>query len=195
MRIGLFVIICCWVLGLSGCILASNPSFNRSKNVAITAASTDSKLNDENLYTEGETTTIREDARDIASQQESDNFTEAVLSWNIPQTIQQVVIKAKEGQLEVFEIQYMGDEGKWVTVKEVRENMRAEYKFTLSTPVVTKKFRLKVPRRWDSRRVGGQSRSKRSETGAPTAAEYRKIQEIELYYALPTPAAEDSPMQ
>lgn len=195
MRIGLFVIVLCVVLGLSGCILASNPSFNRSKNVALTAASTDSKLNDENLYTEGETSTIREDAKDIASQQESDNFTEAVLSWNIPQTIQQVVIKAKEGQLEFFEIQYMDDGGEWITVKEVRENMRPEYTHTLRDPVLTKKFRLKVPRRWDSRRVGGQSRSKRSETGAPTAAEYRKIQEIELYYALPTPAAEDLPMQ
>ena len=43
-----------------------------------------------------------------------------------------------------------------------------------------------MPRRWDSRHVGGQSRYKRSETGAPTAAEFRKIQEIELYYALPT---------
>ena len=195
MRFGLFAIIFCWILGLSGCILASNPSFNRSENVAVTAASTDSKLNDENLYTEGETSTIREDARDIASQQESDNFTEAVLSWNIPQTIQQVVIKAKEGQLEFFEIQYMDDGGKWVTVNQVRDNMRAEYKFTLRDPIVTKKFRLKVPRRWDSRRVGGQSRSKRSETGAPTAAEYRKIQEIELYYALPTPAAEASSTQ
>jgi len=195
MRFGLFAIIFCWILGLSGCILASNPSFNRSENVAVTAASTDSKLNDENLYTEGETSTIREDARDIASQQESDNFTEAVLSWNIPQTIQQVVIKAKEGQLEFFEIQYMDDGGKWVTVNQVRDNMRAEYKFTLRDPIITKKFRLKVPRRWDSRRVGGQSRSKRSETGAPTSAEYRKIQEIELYYALPTPAAEASSTQ
>ncbi len=194
MRFGLFAIIFCWILGFSGCILASNPSFNRSENVAVTAASSDSKLNDENLYTEGETTTIREDARDIASQQESDNFTEAVLSWNISQTIQQVIIKAKEGQLEFFEIQYMDDNGKWVTVNQVRDNMRSEYKFTLRDPIVTKKFRLKVPRRWDSRRVGGQSRSKRSETGAPTAAEYRKIQEIELYYALPTPA-EDAPMQ
>ena len=195
MRIGLFVIIFCWILGLSGCILASNPSLNWSKNVAVTAASADSKFHDDNVYTEGETTTILEDERDIASQRESDNFTEAVLSWNIPQTIQYIVIKAKEGQLEFFEIQYMGENGEWVTVKEVRDNLRSEYKHTLREPIVTKKFRLKVPRRWDSRRVGGQSRSKRTETGAPSAAEFRKIQEIELYYALPTPAAEASSMQ
>ena len=195
MRIGLFVILLCGLPGLSGCILASNPSLNLSENIAITAASNNPKLHDDNLYTEGETTTIREDATDIASQRESDNFTEAVLSWNIPQTIQHIVIKAKEGQLEFFEIQYMDDAGKWVTVKEVRENMRPEYKVTLTDPVVTKKFRLKVPRRWDSRRVGGQSRSRRAEGGAPSAAEYKKIQEIELYYALPTPAADASPMQ
>lgn len=194
MRTGLFVIFFCWMLGLSGCILSSTPSLNWSKNVAVTAASDDPKLHDDNIYTEGATTTIQEDERDVASQREADKFTEAVLSWNTPQTIQHVVIKAKEGQLEFFEIQYMDDNGEWITVKEVRDNMRPEYKFTLKEPIVTKQFRLKVPRRWDSRRVGGESRSRRSETGAPTAAEYRKIQEIELYYALPTPA-EDAPMQ
>ncbi|RKU11279.1 hypothetical protein C6501_12830 [Candidatus Poribacteria bacterium] len=195
MRTGLFVIIFCWILGLSGCILSSTPSLNWSKNIAVTAASDDPKFHDDNIYTEGATATIQEDARDIASQREADKFTEAVLSWNTPQTIQHVVIKAKEGQLEFFEIQYMDDDGKWVTVKEVRDNLRSEYKHTLKEPIVTQKFRLKVPRRWDSKYVGGQSRSRRSETGAPTAAEFRKIQEIELYYALPTPAAEDAPMQ
>ena len=59
------------------------------------------------------------------------------------------------------------------------------YTFTLRDPIVTTKFRLKVPRRWDSRRVGGQKRSTRGETGAPSMQEYKKIQEIELYYALP----------
>ena len=64
--------------------------------------------------------------------------------------------------------------------------MRPVYTFTLRKPIVTTKFRLKVPRRWDSRRVGGQKRSTRGETGAPSMQEYKKIQEIELYYALPT---------
>lgn len=195
MRFGLFVIILCCILGSSGCILASTPSLNWSKNIAIMAASEDSKYHDDNLYTEGETGSILEDERSLASQEEADNFTEAVLSWNIPQTIQLIVIKAKEGQLEFFSIQYMNEEGKWVTLKEVRDNMRPVYKFTLREPILTKKFRLKVPRRWDSRRVGGQSRSRRTGTGAPSAAEYRKIQEIELYYALPTPTADGAPMQ
>lgn len=195
MRFGLFVIMLCWIIGLSGCILASTPSLNWSKNIAITAASEDSRIHDDNLYTEGETATILEDARDIASQEESDNFTEAVLSWNVPQTIQRIVIKAKPGQLEFFEIQYMDDNGKWVAIKEVRDNMRPAYKFTLGNPIVTKKFRLKVPRRWESRRVGGQTRSKRGEGGAPIGAAFRKIQEIELYYALPTPAEDAALMQ
>lgn len=195
MQMRLLVLVYCCILSLSGCILASTPSLNWSENVALIAASSDSRLNDDNMYTQGQTSTIREDARDFASQQEADNFTEALLSWNIPQTIQQVVIKAKEGQLEFFEIQFMNDEGEWTTIKEVRDNMRPVYKYTLGKPIMTKKFRLKVPRRWDSRHVGGQSRSRRSETGAPTMAEFRKIQEIELFYALPTPTENEITLQ
>lgn len=195
MRFGFLGIILCCIIGFSGCILASTPSLNWSQNIAITAASADSKFHDDNIYTEGETSTILEDAKSVASQQESDNFTEAILSWNRPQKIQHVVIKAKEGQLEFFHIQYMNDEGEWTTIKEIRDNLRPIYKYTLREPVVTKKFRLKVPRRWDSRRIGGQKRATRSETGAPSTAEFRKIQEIELYYALPTPPSDTTPMQ
>ncbi len=195
MQMRLSVLAYCCILSLSGCILASNPSLNWSENIALIAASSDSRLNDDNMYTQGETTTIREDVRDFASQQESDNFTEVLLSWNITQTIQQIVIKAKEGQLEFFEIQYMNDEGEWTTIKEVRDNMRPVYKYTLGKPIMTKKFRLKVPRRWDSRHVGGQSRSRRSETGAPAMVEFRKIQEIQLFYALPTPTENEPTMQ
>ncbi len=183
----LIVIFLCMLVGMSGCVLSSSPSLNWSENVAIRAASKDSKFHDDNLYTEGRTSTIVEADRSQAAQEESDKFTEAVLNWNVSQTIQQIVVKAKEGQLEFFHIQYMDEEGKWVTIKDVRDNMRPVYKYTLREPIVTKKFRLKVPRRWESRRIGGQSRSKRSETGAPSAAQYRNIQEIELYYALPTP--------
>ena len=185
MRFGLFAIILCVVIGMSGCILASNPAFNRSKNIAIDAASEDTKFHDDNIHTQGETGPILEDEKDEASQAESDKYTEAVLKWRQPQTIQQVVVKAEPGQLEFFAAQYMNEEGEWVTVKDVRDNMRPVYTFTLRDPIVTTKFRLKVPRRWDSRRVGGQKRSTRGETGAPSAQEYKRIQEIEIYYALP----------
>ena len=185
MRFGLFIIILCVVIGMSGCVLSSNPSYNWSKNIAMDATSEDTKYHDDNIHTIGETGPILEDEKDIKSQEESDKFTEAVLKWRQPQTIQQVVVKAEPGQMEFFSAQYMNEEGKWVTVKEVRDNMRPLYRFTLNKPIVTTKFRLKVPRRWDSRRVGGQKRSTRGETGAPSAQEYKRIQEIELYYALP----------
>ncbi len=190
MRFGLLAIILCGVIGLSGCILSSNPGYNWSENIALQATSRDTKFHDDNIHTQGETGSILEDEKDEASQMESDDYTEAVLEWRKPQTIQQVVVKAQEGQLEFFAVQYMNEEGKWETVKDVRDNLRESYRFTLKTPIVTTKFRLKVPRRWDSRRVGGQKRSMRGETGAPSAAEYRKIQEIEIYYALPPDAME-----
>lgn len=195
MRFGLFVIFFCLILGLSGCFLSSTPSLNWSENIAITAASTDPKLNDDNIYTEGYTSVLDIKKIDKILEEESENFTEAVLIWNVPQTIQQVVIKAKEGDLEFFAIQYMDEEEKWITVTEVRNHIRPVYKLTLREPIVTTKFRLKVPRRWESRYVGGQRRSKRSETGAPTTTDFKKIQEIELYYALPTIATEASSTQ
>ena len=185
MRFILFIMTLCVVVGLSGCVLASNPAFNRSKNIALDATSEDTKYHDDNMYSIGETGPILEDEKDEASQQESDDYTEAVLKWRQPQTIQQVVVKAEPGQLEFFAVQYQNDDGEWITIKDVRDNMRPVYTFTLRNPIVTTKFRLKVPRRWDSRRVGGQKRSTRGETGAPSMQEYKKIQEIELYYALP----------
>ena len=185
MRFVLLVMALCVVIGLSGCILASNPDYNWSKNIALDATSEDTKYHDDNIYSVGETGPILEDEKDEASQRESDNYTEAVLKWRQPQTIQQVVVKAEPGQMEFFAAQYMDEDGKWITMKDVRDNMRPIYRFTLRDPILTTKFRLKVPRRSDSRRVGGQKRSTRGETGAPSAGEYKKIQEIELYYALP----------
>ncbi len=185
MRFGLLIIALCGLVVLSGCILAANPALNLSKNIALDATSEDSRFHDDNLHTRGETGPILEDEKDEASQMESDKFTEAVLKWRQPQTIQQVVVRAEEGQMEFFSVQYMNDAEEWVTIKEVRDNLRPVYKFTLRDPIVTTKLRLKVPRRWDSRRVTGQKRSTRGETGAPSAQEYKKIQEIEIYYALP----------
>ena len=185
MRFGLLIIALCGLVVLSGCILAANPVLNLSKNIALDATSEDSRFHDDNLHTRGETGPILEDEKDEASQMESDKFTEAVLKWRQPQTIQQVVVRAEEGQMEFFSVQYMNDVEEWVTIKEVRDNLRPVYKFTLRDPIVTTKLRLKVPRRWDSRRVTGQKRSTRGETGAPSAQEYKKIQEIEIYYALP----------
>lgn len=194
MRFVLLVMALCVVIGMSGCILASNPDYNWSKNIALNAASEDTKFHDDNIYSIGETGPILEDEKDEASQMESDKYTEAVLRWRNPQTIQQVVVKAEPGQMEFFAAQYMDEDGEWITIKEVRDNMRPIYRFTLKDPIMTTKFRLKVPRRSDSRRVGGQKRSTRGETGAPSAGEYKKIQEIELYYALPSEETADAGM-
>ncbi len=186
MRFRLLTIMLCGLLGLPGCFLSSTPSYNWSKNIAMDANSIEpKKFHDDNLWTLDETAPIRGAGRDEASQLDADKYTEAVLEWGKSQPIQHIVVKAPEGELEFFEIQYMNHEGKWVTVKQVRDNLREVYKFTLRQPIMTKKFRLKVPRRWDSRRVGGQKRATRGETGAPTTSEYKKIQEIEIYYALP----------
>lgn len=190
MRFGLLIIGLCGLVVFSGCILAANPDYNWSKNIALDATSEDSRFHDDNMHTRGETGPILEDEKDEASQMESDKYTEAVLKWRQPQTIQQVVVKAEEGQMEFFAVQYMNEAEEWVTVKEVRDNLRPVYRFTLNNPIITTKFRLKVPRRWDSRRVTGQKRSTRGETGAPSAQEYKKIQEIEIYYALPPDPAE-----
>ena len=190
MRFGLLAITLCGLIMLSGCILSSNPSFKMSKNIALDATSEDSRFHDDNMHTRGETGPILEDEKDESSQMESDKYTEAVLRWPQPQTIQQVVVKAEEGQMEFFAVQYMNEAEEWVTVKEVKDNIRTVYKFTLRDPIVTTKLRLKVPRRWDSRRITGAKRSTRGETGAPSAQEYKKIQEIEIYYALPPDPAE-----
>ena len=74
MRFGLFAIILCVVIGMSGCILASNPAFNRSKNIAMDATSEDTKFHDDNIHTQGETGPILEDEKDEASQAESDKL-------------------------------------------------------------------------------------------------------------------------
>ena len=190
MRIGLLTITLCGLVVLSGCILASGPSFELSEIIALDATSEDSRFHDDNMHTRGETGPILEDEKDEASQMESDKYTEAVLKWRQPQTIQVIVVKAEEGQLEFFAIQYMNEAEEWVTVKEVKDNLRMVYRYTLKEPIVTTRFRLKVPRRWDSRRITGSKRSTRGETGAPSADEYKKIQEIELYYARPPDPAE-----
>jgi hypothetical protein len=195
MRFGLLAITLCGLVGLSGCVLSGNPDLNWSKNIALDATSEDSRFHDDNIHTRGETGPILEDEKDEASQMESDKFTEAVLRWRQPQTIQQVVIIAEEGQLEFFSAQIMDEEGVWVTIKDAKDNLRTTYRFTLSKPVVTTRFRLKVPRHWDSRRITGQKRATRGETGAPSAQEYKKIQEIEIYYALPPDPMEAGTME
>lgn len=168
---------------LTGC-MSSGPPVRWSENLAIQANSRDTKFHDDNMYTEGETGPIIEDEKDVASQMESDKNSEAVLQWVKPQMIQRVVVKADIGELEFFDIQYMDDQEKWQTVGKVKNHIKDKYQLKLKRPVVTRKLRLLVPRAWDSRRVSGGKRATRSEGGAPVLS-YKKIREIEVYYALP----------
>ena len=168
---------------LTGC-MSSGPSVRWSENLAIQANSRDTKFHDDNMYTVGETGAIIEDEKDVASQLESDKYSEAVLEWIKPQTIQRVVIKSDVGELEFFAIQYMDEEEKWQTISKVKNHIKEKYEVKLRQPIVTRKIRLLVPRAWDSRRVSGGKRVTRSEGGAPVLS-YRKIREIEIYHALP----------
>ena len=96
MRFGLLVITLCVLIGLSGCVLSSNPSLNWSKNIALDATSEDSRFHDDNMHTPRRDGDLFSKMRkDEASQMESDKFTEAVLKWRQPQTIQQVVVKSR----------------------------------------------------------------------------------------------------
>ncbi len=170
---------------LASCV-STGPKVQWSKNLAIEATSRDpnSRFHDDNLYTEGETGPIIEDEKDKASQLEADKNSEAVLEWLNPQKIQRVVIKADIGEMEYFKIQYLDEQGEWQVLRDVKNHIREKYDTRFKEPVMSRKLRLLVPRAWESRRVGGGKRTKRSDGGAPVLT-YRKIREIEVYHALP----------
>ena len=170
---------------LASCV-STGPKVQWSKNLAIEATSRDpnSRFHDDNLYTEGETGPIIEDEKDKESQLEADKYSEAVLEWLNPQKIQRVVIKADIGEMEYFKIQYLDDQGEWQVLRDVKNHIREKYDTRFKEPAMSRKLRLLVPRAWESRRVGGGKRTQRSDGGAPVLT-YRKIREIEVYYALP----------
>ena len=173
----LFAVIC------TGCILMG-PKVIWSDNLAIQASSKDEKMHDDNMYTEGETSPLISERKDKKAVEEADKYTHATLSWIQTQKVEKIVIKSDEGQLEFFEALYKDDEGNWESLRNVRDNLKTTYSINmLGRPIMTTAIRLKIPRRWDSRRVGGQKRSARGETGAPQGTS-RKIREIEVYHSI-----------
>lgn len=168
-----------------GCMGSTSSNVKWSEDIAVYAESKDPKLNDHNIYSAGETSPLLSEAMDEASQQEADKYTQATLEWGQPQTIQRVIVKADPGELEFFEVQYQDEAGDWQTLREVKNHIKDEYKLDLREPIQTRKLRLKVPKEWDSRRMTGQKRRTRGEGGAPVAA-FKKIRDIEVYYALPS---------
>ena len=115
----LAIVILCSVSFL-GCLSIGGSSVTWSENIAVFAGSKDSKLNDDNIHSVGETQPLIAEAGDKASIQESDRYTQALLEWGKPQKIQRVIIKAAVGDLEFFDVQYRNAEGEWKTIKELK---------------------------------------------------------------------------
>ncbi|HIB90868.1 TPA: hypothetical protein EYO57_27370 [Candidatus Poribacteria bacterium] len=182
-RFTLSIFILLFAVIYAGCIF-TGPKVIWSENLAIQANSKDVKMHDDNIYTAGESSPLISDRKDKNSVEEADKYTHATLSWVQTQKIEKIVIKSDEGQLEFFEALYADDEGNWKSLRSVRDNLKTAYSINmLGKPIMTKAIRLKIPRRWDSRRVGGQKRRTRGETGAPQGTS-KKIREIEVYHSI-----------
>ena len=182
-RFTIFIFVLLFAVICTGCILTGQKVI-WSENLAIQASSKDEKMNDDNIYTAGETFPLISEKKDKKSVEEADKYTHATLNWIQTQKIEKIVIKADEGQLEFFEALYKDDDGNWKSIRNVRDNLKTAYSINMvGRPIMTKAVRLKIPRRWDSRRVGGQKRRARGETGAPQGTS-RKIREIEVYHSI-----------
>ena len=182
-RFTIFIFVLLFAVICTGCILTGQKVI-WSENLAIQASSKDEKMNDDNMYTAGETFPLISEKKDKKSVEEADKYTHATLNWIQKQKIEKIVIKADEGQLEFFEALYKDDDGNWKSIRNVRDNLKTAYSINMvGRPIMTKAVRLKIPRRWDSRRVGGQKRRARGETGAPQGTS-RKIREIEVYHSI-----------
>ena len=182
-RFRIFIVVLLFAVICTGCILTGQKVI-WSENLAIQASSKDEKMNDDNMYTAGETFPLISEKKDKKSVEEADKYTHATLNWIQTQKIEKIVIKADEGQLEFFEALYKDDDGNWKSIRNVRDNLKTAYSINMvGRPIMTKAVRLKIPRRWDSRRVGGQKRRARGETGAPQGTS-RKIREIEVYHSI-----------
>jgi hypothetical protein len=175
------------LVSMLGCLGSSGPPVQWSKNIAIFAKCQDTKLNDDNTYTVGETSrlVIEKTGRITKEdQEEEENFTQATLEWAKPQPVQRIIVVADKGDLEFFKIQVGDEEGNWETIKAVTNHFQDQYKYQLPEPIHTQKLRLKVPKKWESRRMGGQKRKTRGEGGAEVGI-FKKIRDIQVYYALP----------
>ena len=182
-RFTIFIFVLLFAVICTGCILTGQKVI-WSENLAIQASSKDEKMNDDNMYTAGETFPLISEKKDKKSVEEADKYTHATLNWIQTQKIEKIVIKADEGQLEFFEALYKDDDGNWKSIRNVRDNLKTAYSINMvGRPIMTKAVRLKIPRRWDSRRIGGQKRSTRGETGSPQGTS-RKIREIEVYHSI-----------
>ena len=177
-----------------GCLGAGGPPIQWSQNIAPFAECQDSKLNDDNAFSVGETSRLIIEKTGVltkADQEEEENFTQATLKWAKPQPVQRIIVVADKGKLEFFEVQVGDEVGNWKTIRSVKHHFQDQYKLQLPEPIHTQKLRLKVPKKWESRRMGGQKRRTRGEGGAEVNI-FKQIRDIQVFYALPPeePAAQ-----
>jgi hypothetical protein len=192
-----FVVLTVLMLGLVsmlGCLGPSGPPIQWSRNIAPFAECQDPKLNDDNIHSVGETSRLiieRTTRLSRADQEEEENFTQATLRWAKPQPIQRIVVIADKGKLEFFEVQVVDESGDWKTIRSVKNHYQDQFKLQLPEPIHTHRLRLKVPKKWESRRVGGQKRRTRGEGGREVDI-FKPIRDVQVYYALPP---EEQPAQ
>ena len=187
MRFVVLTFVIMMLVSTSGCLGPSGPPIQWSRNIAPFAKCQDSKLNDDNTHSVGETSRLIIEKTGVLTkedQEEEENFTQATLEWAKPQPVQRIVIVADKGELEFFEIQVGNEADDWRTIKSVKNHFQDQYKFQLPEPIHTRRLRLKVPKKWESRRVGGQKRRTRGEGGAEVNI-FKPIRDIQVFYALP----------
>ena len=197
-----FVVLTVLMLGLVsmlGCLGPSGPPIQWSRNIAPFAECQDPKLNDDNIHSVGETSRLiieRTTRLSRADQEEEENFTQATLRWAKPQPIQRIIVIADKGKLEFFKVQVTDESGEWKTIRDVQNHFRDQYKLQLPEPIHAERLRLKVPKKWESRRLGGQKRSTRGEGGAEVDI-FKQIRDIQVFHALPPeePAAQPATSQ
>ena len=195
-----FVVLTVVILGLAstlGCLGPSGPPIQWSRNIAPFAECQDPKLNDDNTFSVGETSRLiiqKQTRLTKEDQEEEENFTQATLRWAKPQPVQRIVVIADKGELEFFEVQIGDEEGNWETIRSVKNHFQDQYKLQLPEPIHTQRLRLKVPKKWESRRVGGQKRRTRGDGGAEVNI-FKPIRDIQVFYALPPeePATGEEP--
>jgi hypothetical protein len=192
-----FVVLTVLMLGLVsmlGCLGPSGPPIQWSRNIAPFAECQDPKLNDDNIHSVGETSRLiieRTTRLSRADQEEEENFTQATLTWAKPQPVQRIIVVADKGKLEFFEVQVVDESGDWKTIRSVKNHYQDQFKLQLPEPIHTHRLRLKVPKKWESRRVGGQKRRTRGEGGREVDI-FKPIRDVQVYYALPP---EEQPAQ
>lgn len=153
-----------------------------SQNFALEefgAKATDPRMNDGNVNTFAMTVYYQAESRAKAAQEASDKYTEATVTLPKAREINRILVIG-EG-LEKFEVEAHSDGG-WKVIKAIKNNKKNEYAF--NTTITADAVRVKIPREYESREIGGQRRGRARMGGAQATTGVigqKKIYEIQLY--------------